>query len=171
MCVCVFVINFPPLQLIQPCINLFLTFFFFFFYLIWKSQGLYYKTFYYSNEGKSAVSFCYLVAACVSDLFCNFYFVKNHKIVSNSATANTRENVSTDWTPQNFGIILLYVWLNLEAIIIYLIKFAADFCWQPSYLLGERSAFVPKSFHQKITNPNCKRIKGSQRTLEWKSCL
>ncbi len=33
------------------------------------------------------------------------------------------------------------------------------------------AAFAPKSFHQKITNPNFKHIKGAQRTLVWKSCL
>ncbi len=38
------------------------------------------------NEGKSAASFCCQVAALVLDMFCNFYSVKNHKIVNNSAT-------------------------------------------------------------------------------------
>ncbi len=33
------------------------------------------------------------------------------------------------------------------------------------------AAFAPNSFRQKITNPNCKHIKGAQRTLLWKSCL
>ncbi len=31
------------------------------------------------------------------------------------------------------------------------------------------AAFAPKSFGQKITNPNCKLIKGVQRTLVWLS--
>ncbi len=31
------------------------------------------------------------------------------------------------------------------------------------------AAFVPKSFHQKITNPNCKHLKAAKRTLVWLS--
>ncbi len=33
------------------------------------------------------------------------------------------------------------------------------------------AAFSPKSFCQRITNPNCKHIKGAQRTLVWKGCF
>jgi hypothetical protein len=47
------------------------------------------------NEGKSAASFCRQVAALVQDMFCNFYVVKNHKIVNNAATAEAREKIST----------------------------------------------------------------------------
>ncbi len=47
------------------------------------------------NEGKSAASFCCQVAALVPDMFCNFYFVKNHKIANNSATSEARERIST----------------------------------------------------------------------------
>jgi hypothetical protein len=43
------------------------------------------------NEGKSAASFCCQVAALVPDMFCNFYFVKNHKIVKNTTTTKARE--------------------------------------------------------------------------------
>ncbi len=32
------------------------------------------------------------------------------------------------------------------------------------------AAFAPKSFHQKIRNPNCKHIKAALRTVVWKSC-
>jgi hypothetical protein len=32
------------------------------------------------------------------------------------------------------------------------------------------AAFVPKSFCQKITNPNCKHIKGAQKTFVRKIC-
>jgi len=35
------------------------------------------------------------VAALVADMFCNFYFVKNHKIANNSTTAEARK-ISTD---------------------------------------------------------------------------
>jgi hypothetical protein len=36
------------------------------------------------------------VAALVSDMFCDFYLVKNHKIANNSATTEAREKISTD---------------------------------------------------------------------------
>jgi len=36
------------------------------------------------------------VAAQVSDMFCNFYLVKNHKIADNSTTTKVREKISTD---------------------------------------------------------------------------
>ncbi len=48
------------------------------------------------NEGKSATSFCQQVAAWVPDMFCNFYFVKNHKIAKKSTTTNAKEKISTD---------------------------------------------------------------------------
>jgi hypothetical protein len=47
------------------------------------------------NEGISAVSFCRQVAALVTDIFYNFYLVKNHKIANNSATTEAREKTST----------------------------------------------------------------------------
>jgi hypothetical protein len=43
------------------------------------------------NEGKSAASVCRQVAAWVPEMFCNFYFVKNHKIAYNSTTTKARE--------------------------------------------------------------------------------
>jgi hypothetical protein len=49
----------------------------------------------YINEGKSAASFCHLVAAVVTDMFCNLYLVKNHKIANNLATTEAREKIST----------------------------------------------------------------------------
>ena len=48
-----------------------------------------------SNEGISAASFCCQVAALVSDMFCNFYSVKNNKIANNSATTLAGEKIST----------------------------------------------------------------------------
>ncbi len=48
------------------------------------------------NEGKSAACFCCQVAACVTDMFCNFYLVKNHKIANNSTTTKAREIITTD---------------------------------------------------------------------------
>ncbi len=47
------------------------------------------------NEGKTAASFCCPVAAWVTDMFCNFYFAKNHKIAKNSKTTKAREKIST----------------------------------------------------------------------------
>ncbi len=49
----------------------------------------------YPHKDKSAASFCHRVAARVSDMFCNFYFVKNHKIANNSITNKARLNIST----------------------------------------------------------------------------
>ncbi len=36
------------------------------------------------------------MAAWVLNMFCNFYFVNNHKIVINLTTANASEKISTD---------------------------------------------------------------------------
>jgi hypothetical protein len=46
--------------------------------------------------GISAASFCCQVAAWFPDMFCNYYLVKNQKIVKNSTTTKTREKFSTD---------------------------------------------------------------------------
>jgi hypothetical protein len=35
------------------------------------------------------------VAAWLSDMFCNFYLVKNHKFANNSETTEAREKIST----------------------------------------------------------------------------
>ncbi len=40
------------------------------------------------NEGNSAPSFCSQVALWFPDLFCKFYFVKNHKNAKNLRTTN-----------------------------------------------------------------------------------
>ncbi len=56
---------------------------------------MYYKTLNASNEGISAASFYHKLAVLVPDMFCNFYFVKNHKIANNSATTGAREKIST----------------------------------------------------------------------------
>jgi hypothetical protein len=46
------------------------------------------------NEGKSAANLCQQVAALIPDMFSNFYLVKNHKIVNNSATTEATEKIS-----------------------------------------------------------------------------
>jgi hypothetical protein len=48
-----------------------------------------------ANEGKSADSFCRQVSAWFPDLICNFYLVKNCKIVQNLTTTQAREQIST----------------------------------------------------------------------------
>ncbi len=42
------------------------------------------------NQDKSAARFCWHVAAWVSDMFCTFNLVINHKIANNSATTEAR---------------------------------------------------------------------------------
>jgi hypothetical protein len=54
-----------------------------------------YKTFYGSNEGKSAANFCWQVAALVPDMLSNFNFVQNHKIVISLVATKAREKIST----------------------------------------------------------------------------
>ncbi len=48
------------------------------------------------NEGESAASFCCQVAAWVPVMFCNFCWVKNHKIIYYSANTEAGEKISTD---------------------------------------------------------------------------
>ncbi len=69
------------------------------------------------NEEGSAASFCHQLAALFPDMFCNFYFVKNHKIAKNSATIKD----------EIFLEFYVYVWTNLKTIKFYLIKLATDF--------------------------------------------
>jgi hypothetical protein len=47
------------------------------------------------NEGKSATSFCCLVAALFPDMFWNFYLAKSHKIAKNSTTTKARQKIIT----------------------------------------------------------------------------
>ncbi len=53
------------------------------------------------NEGESAVSFCWQVAALFPDMFCNFYLVKSHKIAKNSTATKAREKKNK----HRFGIL------------------------------------------------------------------
>jgi len=55
------------------------------------------------NEGISAVSICRQVAASVPDMFYNFYLVKNHKIVNNSAIPEARGKKNI------FGILRIFL--------------------------------------------------------------
>ncbi len=59
------------------------------------------------NEGKSAASFCHQVAAWFPDMFCNLYFVKNHKIANKLVTTEAREKISTDLESLNLDVCLL----------------------------------------------------------------
>jgi hypothetical protein len=66
------------------------------------------------------------VAACVQDIYGNFYFVKRHKIANNSATAEAREKVSTDLESLELILVFFGVCLtNFENC--YLIQLATDF--------------------------------------------
>jgi hypothetical protein len=52
------------------------------------------------NQGVLDASFGHQVAALVPDMFCNFYLVKYHKIVNNSATTEAREKKEAHiWNP------------------------------------------------------------------------
>jgi hypothetical protein len=79
------------------------------------------------NEGKSAASFCRQVATWVPDMFCNFYFVKNHKIAKKSTTTKAIEK-----NYRRFGILRILelfdaCLLTLKTIKFYLIRLATDF--------------------------------------------
>ena len=54
------------------------------------------------NLPKPAASFCHQVAACFLEMFCNFCFAKNCKVVDNSATAEAKEKVSADLESSEF---------------------------------------------------------------------
>jgi hypothetical protein len=45
---------------------------------------------------QTTASFWCQVAAWVTDMFCNFYFVKKYKIAKNSKTTKAREKIRTD---------------------------------------------------------------------------
>jgi hypothetical protein len=60
-----------------------------------------------NNWGISAASFSRHVAAWVSDMFSNFYSVKNHKIADYSMAAKARKN------KDRFGIIKILEFLYI----------------------------------------------------------
>ncbi len=65
------------------------------------------EVFYQNN---SAASFSFQMAALVTDMHCNFYLVKNHKITFTSATTKAREkNCAQIWNRQNFSQIYLQI--------------------------------------------------------------
>ncbi len=51
------------------------------------------------NEGISAPSFCCQAAAWVTNMFCNIYLVKNHKIANNSTTTKLQKKYAQIWNP------------------------------------------------------------------------
>ncbi len=57
----------------------------------------------------SAARFCHQVAAWVTDMFHNFYLVKNHIIANNPATIKAREKISTDLQSLEFKKKIMYV--------------------------------------------------------------
>ncbi len=71
-------------------------------------------------------------------MFCNFYYVKNHKIDKSSTTTKAREKIITDLSSLEFQKKkLMNVWLNSKTIKFYFIKLATDIYCQSGYLLGE----------------------------------
>ncbi len=96
---------------------------------------------YSNNVGKSAASFCHPVAAWFPDMFCNFYFVKNHKIAKNSTTTKARQNKLRFFNPWNFRNVSMQVWLNLKTIKFCFQKLGTNLYRQPSYLLVQMATF------------------------------
>ncbi len=79
------------------------------------------------NERKSATSFCHQVAVMVSDMFCNFYLLKNFKIANNSATTEAREKISRYLASSEFQKIFDPCLTNFENYQIYFKKLATYF--------------------------------------------
>ncbi len=79
------------------------------------------------NWDKSAVSFRFQVAAWVLDMFDNFYFVKNHKIVKNSTTTDAREKISMDLEFLEFENFFWWMFDLIKKLKFYLLKLGADF--------------------------------------------
>jgi hypothetical protein len=76
------------------------------------------------------------VAAWVSDIFYNFYLVKNHKIANNSTAAEAREKMSTFLKSLEFYNIFDAVLTKFLIFKFYLIKLGTNFK-QQSYLMGK----------------------------------
>jgi hypothetical protein len=55
------------------------------------SKGKHKKQISVENLDKSAASFCRKVGAWGTEMFCNFLFVKNHKIADNSTTIKPKK--------------------------------------------------------------------------------
>jgi hypothetical protein len=51
------------------------------------------------NKGKSAASLCRMVVMRFPDMLCEFYFVKNCKIINNPATTEVKEIFAQIWNP------------------------------------------------------------------------
>jgi len=52
-----------------------------------------------------------------SQMFCNFYAVKNHKIAKNSTTTNAREKISTDLESSEFFCVCLTKFKNNQILL------------------------------------------------------
>ncbi len=98
-----------------------------------------------SNEGKSAASFCHQVAAWFLNMFCNFYLVKNHKIVKNSTSTKAIKNYHRFRILQNFINFLMYCLTKFKSNKILLNKISHRFPLTKNYLLGERPSLEPYS--------------------------
>jgi hypothetical protein len=54
------------------------------------------------------------VPSGVPDISCNFYLVKNNKLVNNSTTTRATEKIGIDLESLEVYNILMYIWLNLK---------------------------------------------------------
>ena len=50
-----------------------------------------------TNEEKSAASFCRSMTARLLHMFCNFYFVKNHKMAKDATTIKAGEKKTSTY--------------------------------------------------------------------------
>ncbi len=92
-------------------------------------------------EGISAASFCRQVAALVPDMFCNFYFVKNHNIANNYATTEAGEKISIYLESLNFLKFLDVCLTKFENYKILLDKISHRFVVTTKILVGERASW------------------------------
>ncbi len=71
------------------------------------------------------------MAARVSDMFCNFYLLKNHKIGKNSTTTKAREKISTYLESVESYQFFDTRFTKFKNDQLLIIKLATDFYWQP----------------------------------------
>ncbi len=83
-----------------------------------------------------------MAAACIPDMFCNFYLSENHKIDNNSTITKAEVKMSEDLISLNFrNFFEVYVCLNLKEIKFYLLKLATNSNDNQPILSGETSPF------------------------------
>jgi hypothetical protein len=91
----------------------------------------------YTKQFKSASIFCRQVAAWFLDMFCHFYFVKNHKFVSNLRTSVARVKIGVCLEYLEFLIIINVCFSKYKSNQILLHKISHRFLATTKLLLGE----------------------------------